>query len=57
MLCQVSLSKRMSVGAVVIQLSSGFSSEKSKDTATETHRIPEIHILLTRDIKDTTELG
>ncbi|XP_024893170.1 ribonuclease P protein subunit p25-like protein [Temnothorax curvispinosus] len=34
------------------------SSEKSKeDTATETHRIPEIHILLTKDIKDTTQLG
>lgn len=34
------------------------SSEKSKDDrATETRRISEIHILLTKDIKDTTELG
>ncbi|XP_012534957.1 ribonuclease P protein subunit p25-like protein isoform X2 [Monomorium pharaonis] len=34
------------------------SSEKSKqDVATETHQIPEIHILLTKNIKDTTELG
>ncbi|KYQ55777.1 Alba-like protein C9orf23 [Trachymyrmex zeteki] len=33
------------------------SSEKSKEDAAKTHRIPEVHILLTKDIKDTTELG
>ncbi|KAL6255900.1 hypothetical protein P5V15_013141 [Pogonomyrmex californicus] len=33
-------------------------SEKSgKDTTAEIHRVPEIHILLSKDIKDTTELG
>ncbi|XP_011159326.2 uncharacterized protein LOC105195567 [Solenopsis invicta] len=33
-------------------------SEKSKeDIAAETRRIPEIHILLTKNIKDTSELG
>lgn len=46
------------MGTVVVQLPSNFSSEKSKDNiATETRRIPEIHILLTKDIKNTTELG
>ncbi|XP_018395238.1 PREDICTED: uncharacterized protein LOC108773802 [Cyphomyrmex costatus] len=33
------------------------SSEKSKEDVAKTHRIPEIHILLTKDIKDITELG
>ncbi|KYM92978.1 Alba-like protein C9orf23 like protein [Atta colombica] len=32
-------------------------SEKSKEDTVKAHRIPEIHILLTKDIKDTTELG
>lgn len=31
--------------------------ESEKEVGTETHQIPEIHILLTKDIKDTTELG
>ncbi|CAL1675472.1 unnamed protein product [Lasius platythorax] len=31
--------------------------ESEKDITTETHRIPEVHILLTKNIKDTTELG
>ncbi|XP_018369764.1 PREDICTED: uncharacterized protein LOC108765503 isoform X1 [Trachymyrmex cornetzi] len=33
------------------------SSEKSKEDTVKAHRIPEVHILLTKDIKDTTELG
>ncbi|XP_011689662.1 PREDICTED: ribonuclease P protein subunit p25-like protein [Wasmannia auropunctata] len=34
------------------------STEKSKEnTSVEAERIPEVHILLTKDIKDTTELG
>lgn len=46
------------MSAVLIQLPFDFSSEKSKENiAVETHGIPEIHILLTKDIKDTTELG
>lgn len=35
-----------------------FRSENPKeDVTTKIHRIPEVHILLTKDIKDTTELG
>lgn len=41
--------------AWVFNFISDFRSEK--EVATETHRIPEIHILLTKNIKDTTELG
>jgi len=48
----------MSIDAVLVQSPTNFSSEKSKeDTAAKTHRIPEVHILLTKNIKDTTELG
>lgn len=46
---------RCSIG---VQSSFDFRSENPKeDITTETHRIPEVHILLTKDIKDTTELG
>lgn len=41
-----------------VQLSFDFRPENPKeDITTETHQIPEVHILLTKYIKDTTELG
>lgn len=30
---------------------------EKEDVTIKIHQIPEIHILLTKDIKDTTELG
>lgn len=45
------------MSTIVIQLPSDFSSKSKDDTAPEIRRIPEIHILLTKDIKNTTELG
>lgn len=59
MLYRVSLLKQISMDAIsVFNYHYDFRSENPKeDVTTKIHRIPEVHILLTKDIKDTTELG
>lgn len=59
MLHRVSLLKQVSMSAIsMFNYHYNSRSENPKEDVTiEIHQIPEIHILLTKDIKDTTELG